>query len=280
MLIAAEYGQLELVQNLLERKASVNQQRTGGCTAVVAAIEGKHTKVLNLLLGAKADLTHSRADRTHASSPLCLAVAAGDIASAFELLKAGADPNALSISGFPPLFSSVLHGHVDLTRLLLDARADVQMAVEGKTALSIAEAHKNDEVIAVLYTAINRAARKQARRAKKKKSKKHAKKKQDRLPDADPDDTLPPNDDDILPPDDDDILPPDDDVPPPEDDAPPPPEDDVPPPEDDVPPPEDDALLLDDDDANLFFDDADLPFDDEAVSLPPVPVDEQPLVAE
>jgi len=73
-------------------------------------------------------------------SRLDLAVPAEDVLEAAELiLDLGADPNGRDVKGTFPLFSAASAGNDELVELLVDAGADVNLAMpDGKTALDVA----------------------------------------------------------------------------------------------------------------------------------------------
>ena len=73
-------------------------------------------------------------------SRLDLAVPAEDVLEAVQLiLELGADPNGRDVKGMFPLFQAVSGGNDELVKLLVDAGADVNLAMpDGKTALDAA----------------------------------------------------------------------------------------------------------------------------------------------
>lgn len=79
---------------------------------------------------------------------------AGDRATVFSLLEAGADPNALAPDGASALMWAAYHDDVDLVQALVDAGADVTLQNEfGSSALTEAAIIGSAPIIAVLLHA-------------------------------------------------------------------------------------------------------------------------------
>ena len=100
-----------------------------------------HAAVIRALLKAGASATYiavkDAAMRQTPASPLHLACRFGQVEAVDELLKApGADPSAADDHGWTSLMRAAGNGHVELVRLLLDAKAAIDAQDEkGKTAL-------------------------------------------------------------------------------------------------------------------------------------------------
>ena len=69
----------------------------------------------------------------------------------FSLLEAGGDPNGRQEGGFTPLQARALRGDLENCRLLLEKGADPQLKTEdGRTALDIARAQGHSALVALL----------------------------------------------------------------------------------------------------------------------------------
>ena len=131
LMTAARTGEPETVRTLLAHGADPNiREMTRGQTALMWAAANDNPTAIHLLaeqgadVNAKIDYTSGSTDRTFAYAP----------------------PN-----GFTPLMFAVRAGHIDATRVLLDAGADVDGTVsDGQSALVVAAANANWELAAYL----------------------------------------------------------------------------------------------------------------------------------
>lgn len=117
VLHAARRGELELLESLLNRGATMNFSDQYGLTALhMAAIKGKKDAVL-ILLEYGADLECQDGE---GHTPLHLAVEGGSFETVELLINRGADVNAVSKKGATPLQLSSLIGLDEISQLLLD----------------------------------------------------------------------------------------------------------------------------------------------------------------
>jgi hypothetical protein len=151
---AAYYGNLEVVQKLIEYDADVNAKDQNGVTPFYLASEGTYPKdcsVHRLLLELGADVNARAED---GSTPLYFALNYGARLEIIRLLvERGADINARAKHDSTPLHkaSSSDHEALEVVRLLLESGADVKAKDNrGRTALQIARVHRNDEVVKLL----------------------------------------------------------------------------------------------------------------------------------
>jgi ankyrin repeat protein len=61
----------------------------------------------------------------------------GCIDTVNDLLKAGANPNALDQERFPPLYWALIYGHTDVMNILLENKADPEALGGGMSALQL-----------------------------------------------------------------------------------------------------------------------------------------------
>lgn len=169
LLLAAEIGDVETVQDCLRRGASVNardaRRKTRDKTALMLAAAAGHLAVVQALLGAGADpnLTDQGADtklvskslleHTDPDSALGMgfsfgrtalmdAAKAGQTEVAQALLQSGANPNGRDAADFTALALAVENGHLPTVQVLVAAGADVNQAVTyGNTPLILACEH-------------------------------------------------------------------------------------------------------------------------------------------
>ncbi|MCH7471874.1 ankyrin repeat domain-containing protein [bacterium] len=149
LVTAAYRGLEEIVRQLLERGADVNQQDvTTGHTAVIRAANQGHKRIVRMLLDAGADPNILDAG---GFSPL-VTPAAVPHKEVIELLLAhGADPNLVDVQGGVPLHQSVINEHKDIARLLLDNGAEVDPATDdGSTALFYASGQGDEDFVYML----------------------------------------------------------------------------------------------------------------------------------
>ena len=145
---AAYYGDLEVVQKLIEYGADISAKDFEGCTPLCLALEGKLSEgrsfkngfVIRLLLELGADVN---ARTKNGKTPLHKASIFGALEVACVLLEHGADVNARQQDGRTPLHRfntlSIRPGAVGVARLLLERGADVNtQAKDGSTPLHAA----------------------------------------------------------------------------------------------------------------------------------------------
>ena len=121
----------------------INAQDAKGNTALILAARFGHTKIVQQLLEAGADV--NKQNNRKRDTALMEAVSSQCPVMVQQLLKAGADVNKQSFWGDTALMYAALHS-VELVQLLLEAGADVNIKnSEGRTALQ--HAHPYDKPI-------------------------------------------------------------------------------------------------------------------------------------
>ena len=150
---AAYFGNLEVLQKLIEYDADVNAKDRRRRTPFYYASQGvypKDSSVHRLLLELGADVNARAID---GSTPLHNASRFGNSEVVRVLLERGADINAGSKDDSTPLHeaSSSHSENLEVVRLLLENGADVNAEDNrGKTALQIARGRGKDEVVKLL----------------------------------------------------------------------------------------------------------------------------------
>jgi ankyrin repeat protein/WD40 repeat protein len=155
LLLAARGGDEEMVTFLLDKGADINEvNKKNANTALTAAIENKHEKVVALLL----DRGANACDENHILSPLTVAAGVGHVGIIDRLIGAGADVNKYSRyfgsknCALTPLFVASEKGHVDAVEYLLNKGADVNQGNKqlGITPIQIAAEKGHGNVLQVL----------------------------------------------------------------------------------------------------------------------------------
>ena len=129
LMIAASAGNLETVRQLVLHGADVNvaEPRRGQTALMWAASEG-HADVVGALLEIGAN---PKAVSKSGFNALAFAVAKNDVASARALIAAGLDPNFTLPSGNKLLMMAMAYGHTEAASALLDAGADIRATDRG-----------------------------------------------------------------------------------------------------------------------------------------------------
>ena len=154
---AADAGDLGELTKLLATGADVNARDWLGRSALLHACEHaeKNPSVVKALLAAGADVNaadHLGETPLLGVSGFLPAEVAFDVRR--ELLAAGADVNASNGEGTTPLMMAAATGDVETVKLLLKARARVNMrSATGKTALSLGEQFDHRDVVRLLRQA-------------------------------------------------------------------------------------------------------------------------------
>ncbi|XP_078608281.1 uncharacterized protein LOC144880137 isoform X2 [Branchiostoma floridae x Branchiostoma japonicum] len=159
LIIAAQEGHMEVVQQLLEAGAELNDTDQDGCTPLYMAASKNHVDVVQQLLKAGAEVDKAKQDGT---TPLSTAAQNGHVEVVQQLLKAGAEVNKADEEGFTPLYVAAQEGHVEVVQQLLKAGAEVDKVAQvtdnegscqGITALHGAAIGGHFEVAAALLSA-------------------------------------------------------------------------------------------------------------------------------
>ena len=162
--LAAENGNAAILEWLLEAGVDADHTPPGGETLLVTAARTGEPETVRTLLAHGAD--PNLRETTRGQTPLMWAAANNNAAAIQLLAEQGADINAKTDNpsrgsdrtfsyapptGFSSLMFAVRAGHMDATRVLLDAGADVNDTVsDGQSLLVVAAANANWELAAYL----------------------------------------------------------------------------------------------------------------------------------
>jgi ankyrin repeat protein len=148
---AAFYGDLEVVQKLIEYNTNISAKDLGSSTLLLIASEGLHLKdcsVLLLLLEHSADVNAQAKD---GSTPLHAASSYGALEVVRLLLEHGADVNVQKEDGSTPLHIASSSAGLKVLCLLLEHGADVNARKKNdSTPLHTASSFGATEVICLL----------------------------------------------------------------------------------------------------------------------------------
>ncbi|TIQ26423.1 MAG: c-type cytochrome [Mesorhizobium sp.] len=112
--IACESGNVELARLLIKRGADVNLPVSWQRTPLYAANKGGRADIVKLLLDNGADPNQV----AKAQTPLHVAAENGCLQCVIHLVEAGADVNALTLDGKPPIHLAKVSGHDDVAAYL------------------------------------------------------------------------------------------------------------------------------------------------------------------
>ena len=145
LMASSEQGQTKVVQLLLQNGADVNMLNETNWTALIAASDNGHTEAANLLLKYNAD---PNLQMDSGWTALMGACENGYYQIAKQLLLHKADPNAQMGTGWSALMAASEHGHLEVVELLLQHNADPNAeTTDGYTALMAAHDDGHDHVV-------------------------------------------------------------------------------------------------------------------------------------
>jgi ankyrin repeat protein len=173
LMLVSRSGDAASATLLLKYGADVNaKEDANGQTALMWAVSGHRTEVVDVLLEAGADV-HARSKSSRrvvllccptwsgdpegtveldqgGLTPLLFSALDGDVASATRLLSAGANVNETAAVGATALVMAAHRGHGALVLLLLEKGADPNAAGAGYTALHSAVLRGDQEMVKTL----------------------------------------------------------------------------------------------------------------------------------
>jgi len=169
VMIAARSGNPDVVGQLLAKGANVNARAARGQTALMWAVAQKHPEVVKVLLAHGADiharsevwsqvmavpphgvLEYNRSIPHGGDTALMFAARVGDLASARQLVEAGANVNDADAWGVSAMVLAAHSGFRELVEFLLEKGADANSAAAGYTALHEAIMRRDEAMASAL----------------------------------------------------------------------------------------------------------------------------------
>ena len=142
---AAEIGNVDECQRLIQSGANVNAVYYDGWTLLHWAAHNGHFDVCQLLINE--ERTNVNATNRYGKTPLHWAAWHGHAEVCHLLIERGANVNAIERHGMTPLHLAALNGRVEVCRLLIQADANVHATNNnGRTPLQYAAANGHVEV--------------------------------------------------------------------------------------------------------------------------------------
>ncbi|XP_030581035.1 ankyrin repeat and death domain-containing protein 1A isoform X3 [Archocentrus centrarchus] len=139
MHLAANKGHTEILQKIVETGASVDERNIDGLTPLHMAAEGGHYECIKLLLDSGCN-ANTQTNRN--MNALHYVAQHGHDREASLLLKAGINADAVNNQHFTPLHLAVFNNHTKVVRLLIDADCNLNATdIRQQTALHIAAEH-------------------------------------------------------------------------------------------------------------------------------------------
>ena len=135
------------------RNEDVNANDKNGYTSLHVAAANDHTRVVEMLIAAGADV-HARTHDEYESTPLIVAAWGGRTRIVEVLIAAGANVNASNIYDATVLMGSALGGYTRTVEVLISAGANVYARnIFGHTSLHVATVNGHTRVVEVLIAA-------------------------------------------------------------------------------------------------------------------------------
>ncbi len=143
--LASRYGQVEVMELLLENGASVESKDKLGRTAVLSAVQSRNAEAVRVLLAKGADV--NARDAQQGTALQRAAGSFGNQAMVEDLIKAGADVNAADKNGQTPLMWAARWGDSARVQALVDGGAKVNLRdSKGMSALDYARNRRDKDL--------------------------------------------------------------------------------------------------------------------------------------
>jgi len=149
--LAAKYGSTEIVTNLIEKGAKVNESNGNLDYPLTLATQYGHTDVVKILINAGAIVDQGNRFNNTA---LMFAAQNGKAEIVDALIAAGADVNKTNKKNNTALMFAAQNGEAEIVNALIAAGADVsKVNLEGNNALGLATQYGNTEIAQILLKA-------------------------------------------------------------------------------------------------------------------------------
>lgn len=143
--VSSNLGELELMKRFIGAGADPNVRGISGKPLLIEAVKEGNRPKFDLLLASNADVNAKTGDSIGAEmTALSFAIAQEDVPIQEALLKAGATPEVLSVSGEPLLFEAVAAADHSVTRRLLAQGASGKVLSSGKISPLVAAVGNED----------------------------------------------------------------------------------------------------------------------------------------
>jgi ankyrin repeat protein len=147
--VAARIGAVDVLQQILEGKPDLAEYNSDGLTALHVAVQNSNVECARLLLSAGAN--PSAPTLVQRATALHFSAMGGGREIIDELLKSGADVNAVSKEGFTPLYYAVLFRRAEVVKTLLEHRAAVKDVPEPSLLANLIRmARDNKDIVKLL----------------------------------------------------------------------------------------------------------------------------------
>jgi ankyrin repeat protein len=166
---AVMLGDTDIVRDIIEKGTNINLMDGFLCSALMHAVSGGNSELVQILLSANASPDIPRQEehtvidgkprttysRTYVfgSDPILVATKEGQVEIVRLLLQAKADPNVTDLMNRTPIWFAVEANNTEIVRLLIMARASMKVTHRnGERLLRMAERVKANEQIRQLLT--------------------------------------------------------------------------------------------------------------------------------
>lgn len=156
--LASQDNDLEILQILCDAGANLNKPYIDGSTPLMVATKNGHFEAVDILCKAGANL-----DAKLPSGETALNIATEDnhLTILQRLCDAGANLNEPPLAdGSTPLFTAVYRGHIKAVEILLKARADLNIKVQGFSILDFVIQVNRPEIAGLLLGKVSKSERK------------------------------------------------------------------------------------------------------------------------
>ena len=148
LMVAAQKGNVEATQMLLDKGVKVNEQLPNGTTALAVAIAKDHVAVFEKLIENGADINQTDKD---GQTLLFKCAADGNLYGLVKLERLGASIDKRNQEGETPLMAATVGGHVNIVKYLWKMTAQIDTKnKDGYSALDLAMVYEKQEVVELL----------------------------------------------------------------------------------------------------------------------------------